>query len=111
MTKQVATKYDEGKPKFSTVPKLALYEIMRVFTTGAAKYGRFNYSLPMDVSRYTDACIRHLIAFETYKDRDDLDEIGTHHLANAAASIMMALDGVLTDKAIDDRNKGYLDRR
>lgn len=99
-----ATKHDDGKPRHSTIPKMALREITKVFTYGANKYGRFNYSGKMDVSRYTDAAVRHLTAYET---GEEIDEIGTHHLANACASLMMALDGILTGQVNDDRNPIY----
>jgi hypothetical protein len=104
MVEQGASKFDQHKPKFNTVPQKALMEIMEVFTYGANKYGQFNYSGKMEGSRYINAAIRHIMAYNT---GEDIDEIGTHHLANAAASLMMALDGIKIGSVIDDRNKAY----
>jgi hypothetical protein len=102
-----ATKHDQGKVSFSCVPQLALYQVAEVFTKGAIKYNRFNYSGEMNLSRYTDALERHLHAYKTYKDVNDLDETNVHHLACVAANALMALDAILTGKGIDDRNQVY----
>ena len=102
---QTALKYDEGKPKFSTVPKGALLETAKVFTYGANKYGKHNYSGKMVGSRYIDAAQRHILAYEM---GEDIDESGHPHLAHAIASLMMALDGILIGQVDDDRNPMYL---
>jgi hypothetical protein len=98
-------KFDQGKPKFTMIPQLALKEVAKVFTHGADKYGEFNYSGNGDVLRYIDALHRHI---NQYLTGEDTDESGVHHLACVAANALMALDGILNNSINDNRNKTYL---
>jgi hypothetical protein len=97
-------KFDDGKPKFTMIPQLALNEVAKVFTYGANKYGEFNYSGEGEVLRYIDALLRHN---NQYLSGEDIDESGVHHLACVAANALMALDGILNNTVIDNRNKKY----
>ncbi len=97
-------KFDEGKPDFTLIPQEALLEVAKVFTHGAAKYGRWNYSLGTDYTRYIAAAQRHI---NQWLRGEDIDEISTNHLSNAIASLMMVLDNQKTGKGIDNRNKVY----
>lgn len=97
-------KFDQNKPDFTLIPQEALLEIAVVFTKGADKYGVFNYSHGTKYRRYIAAAMRHL---NQWLRGEDIDEIGTNHLANAAASIMMVLDSQKTNKGSDDRNVVY----
>jgi len=99
-----ATKFDTGKPSFTSIPQLALLEVAKGFTIGKDKYGQFNYSKPMKLTRYLDALGRHNNQFLC---RQDIDESGVHHLALIACNALMALDSILTGKAEDDRNINY----
>ena len=101
-------KFDQGKPKFTMIPQLALKEVAKVFTHGADKYGEFNYSGNGDVLRYIDALHRHT---NQYLTGEDIDESGVHHLACVAANALMALDGILNNSINDNRNKTYLKRK
>lgn len=98
------TKFDEGKPDFTLMPQEAMLELAKVFTLGASKYQPFNYSLGTDYRRYIAASQRHI---NKWLKGEDIDEIGTNHLANAAASLLMALDNQLTNVGNDNRNKIY----
>jgi hypothetical protein len=98
-------KFDQGKPKFTMIPQLALKEVAKVFTHGADKYGEFNYSGNGDVLRYIDALHRHI---NQYLTGEDIDESGVHHLACVAANALMALDGIINNSINDNRNKAYL---
>lgn len=100
----MAIKYDEGKPDFTLIPQLALKEVAKVATKGGIKYPSFNYSKEKSPRRYVAAGLRHI---NEYLLGENIDEIGTHHLANAAMSIMMALDNILNGTVEDDRNKNY----
>jgi hypothetical protein len=102
-----ATKHDQGKPSFSAIPQLALLEVCKGFSHGKNKYGKFNYSQPMEATRLTDALQRHLNQYLTFSDKNDIDESGVHHLANVACNALMLLDQILTGKVIDDRNQVY----
>jgi hypothetical protein len=106
-TNEMATKFDKGKPSFTSIPQKALLEVAKGFTVGLNKYGQFNYSKPMPVTRYLDALHRHLNQYLTNVDKDDIDESNVHHLALVACNAMMALDGILTGTVIDDRNISY----
>jgi len=106
-TNEMATKFDKGKPSFTSIPQKALLEVAKGFTVGLNKYGQFNYSKPMPVTRYLDALHRHLNQYLTNIDKDDIDESNVHHLALVACNAMMALDGILTGTVIDDRNISY----
>ncbi len=97
-------KNDQDKPDFTLIPQEALLEVAKVFTHGKNKYGEFNYSNSTDVRRFIAACHRHI---NQYMLGEDIDEIGTHHIANAIASLMMALDQIKTGDIIDNRNKSY----
>lgn len=97
-------KHDQGKPDFTLIPQAALEEIAKVFTYGAEKYGVFNYSFGTNYRRYVAAANRHI---NSWLRGNNIDTIGTNHLSNAAASLMMVLDNQLTKKGIDDRNKVY----
>lgn len=100
-----ALKNDEGKPSFSMIPQKAILEVAKTFTHGANKYGKFNYSKGMEFTRYLDAAQRHL---NSVLQGEDLDiDSGCLHLANAIASLLMALDNQLTRSIIDDRNEIY----
>lgn len=97
-------KHDAGKPNFTLIPQEALLELAKVFTHGADKYGKWNYSLGTDYTRYIAAAQRHI---NQWLRGENIDEIGTNHLANAAASLLMILDNQLTKVGNDDRNKIY----
>ncbi len=105
--KRETKKNDQGKPDFTLIPQEALLEVAKVFTHGKDKYGVFNYSLGTDYRRYIAASGRHI---NQWLRGENLDEIGTNHLANSIASLMMVLDNQLTNKGTDDRNPVYQDK-
>lgn len=82
-------KFDEGKLRWDLVPELASAEIAKVFTLGAEKYGVLNWYTGIRYRRLWAAARRHMNAFIM---GDKIDEIGTHHLANAIANLMMMLE-------------------
>jgi len=100
----VALKNDQEKADFTQIPQLALLEVAKVATKGGKKYEQFNYSLEKSPRRYVAVGLRHI---NQYLSGEDIDEIGTHHLANASMSIMIALDNILNETIEDDRNKTY----
>lgn len=83
-------KHDDGKPRFSLVPWMALRETVHVLMFGAEKYAPDNWRLVDDgLSRYLDGALRHITAYlagDTY-DEDS----GLPHLAHAACCILFAL--------------------
>lgn len=100
-----ATKFDEGKPSYTSIPQLALKEVARGFTLGKAKYGQYNYSGQMEVTRYLDALNRHMSAYLTGESIDSESQV--HHLALVACNALMALDGIYTGNTIENLNSTY----
>ena len=90
---KTALKSDDGKPSFTSIPQLALLEVAKGFTLGKEKYGIYNYSGHIDITRYLDALNRHL---NQYLTGESIDESGIHHLALVCCNAMMALDGIYT---------------
>lgn len=81
-------KFDEGKARFDLIPPLVNLEIARVYTKGAVKYGDRNWEQGIRYSRLYSAAQRHLTEFCL---GNRIDEIGTHHLANAIVNLQMLL--------------------
>jgi len=102
--KKVATKFDENKPSFTSIPQAALLEVAKGFTVGKNKYGMYNYSGEMEVTRYLDALSRHL---NQYLRGESIDESGIHHLGLVACNALMALDGIITGSTIENLNTVY----
>ena len=98
-----ATKYDNGKPPLSIIPREGLELTAKVFKFGADKYGRDNYRLGMEWSRLVDAAMRHLVAFY---DGEDLDpESGLSHLGHALCCLNMLALYEAKKRGTDDRPK------
>ena len=102
-----AIKFDTGKPQISCFPLNALNEAIKVMTLGAKKYGKYNYisGTGLDHSRMFDAAIRHIFQYWNQDHENDIDELGTHHLANAIAELSMLLEHILKQRGLDDRPK------
>ena len=78
----VGMKFDEEKLRYDLIPTLALEEMVKVLTFGAAKYLPNNWQLVDDAhSRYFAALQRHLWAWKRGEMFDP--ESGMHHLAHA----------------------------
>lgn len=101
---QLAMKFDDGKASFTSIPQLALKEVAKGFTIGRDKYGQYNYSGKMDVTRYLDALNRHQ---HSYLTGESIDECGIHHLALVACNALMALDGIYTGNTVENINPVY----
>ncbi len=81
-------KHDTGKPRMELLPMDALYEIAKVLTSGAVKYGDENYKL-VDTGRYRAAMLRHLAAIDRGESIDEGSGL-SHYLHIAANAIFMA---------------------
>ena len=96
------TALGEAKPKMSDTPTIGVREMGRVFTMGAAKYGRFNWrEHRVSSSVYYDAALRHLMAWFDGEDADP--ESGLPHLAHVMACMNIILDAKAHDKLNDNR--------
>lgn len=95
------TKNDGGKSRFSLIPLDSLLEINAVLDFGARKYDDHNWAKSESISRYYDACMRHLMAWFSGQDNDP--ETGLNHLAHAGCCILFLLAIHKRGTAIDDR--------
>lgn len=83
-------KHDGGKLRYDLVPVMALEEVTKVITLGAEKYDPENWKhVPEGRRRYTAAAFRHI---EAWRKGEVVDEIGTHHIANAISNLMFILE-------------------
>lgn len=82
-------KYDQGKSPLSILTKESLKAEADALSYGAAKYGKNNYKKGMDWCRVIDACMRHLVAFNSKEDIDS--ESGLSHLAHAKANLAILI--------------------
>lgn len=97
------TKHDAGKPPLSLIPKEFLDEVAKAFDFGRDKYGQFNFTNGLPVTRLLDAAMRHITAAAWTEQNDP--ESGVDHLGHAGASLAMALFMIRNRPDLDDRYK------
>ena len=86
----------------SLLPSSALVAVAQVLGFGAKKYAPNNWRKVDRRSRYLDATLRHLAAYNQGEDCDP--ESGISHLAHAACSCLFLLACELEDHGEDDRH-------
>lgn len=79
-------KFDQDKPMIGLIPGVFLWGVARVLTSGAKKYGMFNWLQGMEWHRPYNALLRHLTAWWDGEDKDA--ETGESHLIHAACELM-----------------------
>lgn len=99
-------KHDSSKVRLELLSMIALIEIGKVATFGAAKYDDNNWRKGFKWSRLLGAALRHLFAFIGGEDKDP--ESGLSHLAHAGCCILFLLEHEVTHKELDDRYKGNI---
>ena len=81
------------------LPYAALEEVTRAFEYGATKYGADNWRKGNLYRKYAGATLRHVWSWLWGSDVDPESDV--HHLAHAAANLMMLItwqdEGVGTD--------------
>ena len=75
-----AIKHDSGKERFDLLPQGPLFEVARVYTIGAAKYGDYNWAKGFAFSRVFAAMMRH--AWKFWRGESIDTEDGQQHLAS-----------------------------
>lgn len=105
-------KHDQNKRKLHMIPTEALNQEAQAFEIGAVKYGKWNFTRGLEVSRYLDSAMRHILAFKDGETMN-VEEIslpeGRHtvmvctHLGAARACLAMLIQNLESGKAIDDR--------
>lgn len=94
-------KHDGDKPRPGLLPTVALLSVSHVLAFGAKKYKEHGWRGIDRRSRYYEAVLRHLLAWNNGEDDDD--ESGLPHLAHAACSLLFLLEASVTGLGVDDR--------
>ena len=94
-------KHDQSKVRLELLPWEALWEIGKVLTFGAEKYGDRNWKEGMKWSRLQGAATRHLSQWALRENGDD--ETGLSHLAHAGCCILFLLTYEVVGIGDDDR--------
>ena len=78
----VGAKHDEGKLRYSLLPKGTITELLKVLEFGAKKYAPDNWmKVDNAQTRYYDAALRHITAWHEGEKFDQ--ETGVSHIAHA----------------------------
>lgn len=96
-------KADAGKLQISMVPTQIIRDIAEVRMYGNRKYGDPNNWKTVEMPRYVDALMRHLLAF--LDDFDSVDaESGIKHYKHAACNMSFICD--MMDKKTEEKQNG-----
>ena len=86
----MSDKKDAGKPRWTLLPWEQLAEVVDVLEYGAVKYEVDGWQeVENGAQRYTDAAMRHFVAYMTGQDTDP--DSGKHHLAHAVCSLLFVM--------------------
>lgn len=87
MNSSEGRKNDAGKPRWDLVPLIAVEQVAKVLTFGAAKYAPNSWQrLPDAKGRYLAALLRHLASWQEGERKDK--ESGLPHLAHVATNAL-----------------------
>lgn len=96
------TRFGVAKPPLSLIPGLARVHLAEAFRDGAVKYGAANWRQdPVTTSTYLNAAERHIISWQD--GEETAADSGVHHLAHAAACLLILLDAQSAGSLQDDR--------
>lgn len=95
-------KDDAGKVRLDLLPWKALYEVGKVLTFGATKYGANTWhTIPRPTERYVAAMQRHFVSWRLGESLDR--ESGLPHISHVACCALFLLAGeVGYDPPVDD---------
>lgn len=101
-------KFDQDKPRYHLMPRLAEQEVVAVLTYGAMKYDEHNWRKVSPLNaRYYSAARRHMQAFLNGERCDP--ESGLHHLAHAACCVLFMLENDLVEHDVPEFLKPQAD--
>lgn len=105
-------KIGSKKLPMHVLPAPALAEVALAALDGAEKYGAYNWRDDGIVaSNYYNAAMRHMMAW--WEGEQDAKDSDIHHIAHAAASLIILLDAIKFGNITDDRppgsERGWLD--
>lgn len=89
MEKNTGIKFDKGKPPLEILPFEALLEIAKVMGIGSEKYGKYNWKMVEDPTRYEGALLRHYASYQMGEMYDE--ETGLSHLAHLGCNALFLL--------------------
>lgn len=95
------TKYDDGKPPISLIPRSAIEEEAMVLAFGAKKYAADNWRKGFAYRRLIDAALRHMFAIADGEDYDP--ETGLLHAAHARCCLGFLIEHYKEGLGHDDR--------
>lgn len=81
-----ASRFNEGKPRWSLVHYESLVPMIRVLEFGAKKYAPFNWQKPMDLKEILESMQRHLAALFDGEENDI--ESGVSHMGHIQCNAM-----------------------
>ncbi|MFB3889880.1 MAG: dATP/dGTP diphosphohydrolase domain-containing protein [Candidatus Bathyarchaeia archaeon] len=79
-------KNDQGKPMVALLVPQFIWEVAKVLTFGADKYGKENWKNDLEKDRILSALYRHTLAYHQRETHDP--ETGLSHLAHVACNAM-----------------------
>lgn len=103
MEKNTGIKFDKDKPQMELLPFNALTEIAKVLSVGANKYGKYNWKMVEDTSRYEGALLRHYAAYQAGEMYDK--ETGLSHLAHLGCNALFLLYFFLEEECKGNRKE------
>jgi hypothetical protein len=105
--KEVAARFDSGKPRYDLIPPRAFHELMLVYTYGCKKYDPDNWWKGMKWRKVIGPMMRHI--FKWLRGQKYDRESGLHHLAHAAWNAIALYQYELCNLGEDDRQPHTLD--
>lgn len=100
-------KADNGKPKISLVPLQILTDVARVREFALKKYKSANSWKNVEIERYRDAMLRHMIAYIENPQGVD-KESGLPHLSHLACNVAFLCEMEKETREKAEENTGKL---
>lgn len=105
-SKHAGLRYNEGKLAYDLIDPFQIEALAKVYTMGAKKYGRFNWSKGQAWTTVLASLKRHIAEFEKGNDYDA--ESGNLHMVHAAWNALALVTFHRTYPQGDDRVHRYM---
>jgi hypothetical protein len=102
-----ANKKDLGKLRWDLLPVYPMQKVVEVYSTGARKYGDYNWRKGMQWGRVYGAMMRHAWGWWGGEINDPID--GQHHLSSVAWGALTLMEYERICPEYDDRKESYKD--
>lgn len=101
--KEMADRFNNGKPQWSMVDFKSLEDMVRVLEFGEKKYSRDNWKKGLKTTEVVDSLLRHIYA---YLNGEDIDpESGINHTGHIMCNAMFLSHMHLFRKDMDTRGE------